>query len=52
MPVEIKLSLKHFIKKLETIKNGIAHLKESELQVLDLKNATIKLEGFFPTNFL
>ena len=44
MLMEINLSLKHFSRKLKIIKSDIANLKESELEILELKNIVIKLE--------
>lgn len=48
MLMELKLSLKYFMKKLETIKSDTSNLKESELEILKLKNTIINLEVFPP----
>lgn len=49
MLMELKLSLKYFMMKLETIESDTSNLKESELEILKLKNTIINLEVFFPS---
>ena len=50
--LKINLYVKNFIRSLKMMKSDTANLKESEIEILELKNIVQTGSGFIPTDML